>query len=59
MAMALSRELTDESFPDIGAAFGGRDHSTVMHACDKIEELRKLDKEVWQDYQNLLRSLQV
>jgi chromosomal replication initiator protein len=59
MAMALSRELTDESFPDIGGAFGGRDHSTVMHACDKIEELRKLDKEVAQDYHNLLRSLQV
>jgi chromosomal replication initiator protein len=55
--MALARELTGESYPDIGLAFEGRDHSTVMHACDKVEELRKSDKEIAEDYHNLIRLL--
>lgn len=57
MAMALARELTGDSYPDIGKAFEGRDHSTVIHACEKVEELRKSDKAVAEDYHNLIRSL--
>jgi chromosomal replication initiator protein len=57
IAMALARELTGDSYPDIGLAFEGRDHSTVMHACEKVEELRKLDKEIAEDYHNLIRLL--
>ncbi len=56
--MGLARELTDESFPEIGQAFGGRDHTTVMHACDKVSELRNTDRGFAQDYQELLRLLQ-
>lgn len=58
LAMGLARELTDESFPEIGQAFGGRDHTTVMHACDKVMELRQSDQAFAQDYQQLLRLLQ-
>ena len=58
IAMGLSRELTSDSFPDIGEAFGGRDHSTVMHACDKVRELCQADPAFNEDYQNLLRLLQ-
>lgn len=58
IAMGLSRELTNDSFPDIGEAFGGRDHSTVMHACDKVRELCQSDPAFNEDYQNLLRLLQ-
>lgn len=58
MAMGLARELTNESFPDIGLAFGGRDHSTVMHACEKVQELRKSDPNFAEDYHNLLKLLQ-
>ncbi|MEY4516609.1 MAG: replication initiator protein transcriptional regulator of replication and housekeeping s [Pseudomonadota bacterium] len=58
MAMGLARELTGESFPDIGLAFGGRDHSTVMHACEKVLALRKTDPAFAEDYHNLLRLLQ-
>ncbi len=58
LAMGLARELTDESFPEIGQAFGGRDHTTVMHACDKVSELRNTDRGFAQDYQELLRLLQ-
>ena len=58
MAMGLARELTNESFPDIGLAFGGRDHSTVMHACEKVQELRKSDLNFAEDYHNLLKLLQ-
>ncbi len=58
IAMGLSRELTNDSFPDIGEAFGGRDHSTVMHACDKVRELCQTDVAFNEDYQNLLRLLQ-
>ncbi len=58
LAMGLARELTQESFPEIGQAFGGRDHSTVMHACEKVMELRQIDPTFAEDYRNLLRLLQ-
>jgi len=58
MAMGLSRELTGDSFPDIGQAFGGRDHTTVMHACEKVQELCQTDPAFAADYKNLLRMLQ-
>jgi chromosomal replication initiator protein len=45
IGMYLSRNLTDESFPRIGMEFGGRDHTTVIHACDKIEKELKKNKE--------------
>ena len=57
IAMALARELTNRSFPEIGAAFGDRDHTTVLHAYRKVEELRKIDSAVDTDYRNLLRRL--
>jgi len=55
--MALSKELTNHSLPEIGDAFGGRDHTTVLHACRKIAELRELDADIREDYKNLLRTL--
>ena len=57
MAMALSKELTNHSLPEIGAAFGGRDHTTVIHACKKILELRESDLRIDEDYKNLYRIL--
>lgn len=57
MAMALAKELTQMSLPDIGDAFGGRDHTTVLHACRKIAELRRTDPEIERDYRNLLQTL--
>lgn len=57
MAMALSKELTSLSLPDIGEAFGGRDHTTVLHACRKIAELRSQDAEIARDYDGLLQIL--
>ena len=57
VAMALAKELTQHSLPEIGDAFGGRDHTTVLHACRKIKELRDLSSDISEDYQNLLRSL--
>lgn len=57
MAMALAKELTNYSLPEIGDAFGGRDHTTVLHACRKISELRKGDDNIYEDYSNLLRTL--
>lgn len=57
IAMSLSKELTRHSLPEIGLAFGGRDHSTVLHACRKVSELRFLDTQINDDYQNLLRLL--
>jgi len=57
MAMALSKELTNHSLPEIGAAFGGRDHTTVIHACKKIIELRESDLRIDEDYKNLYRIL--
>ncbi|MBK8964705.1 MAG: chromosomal replication initiator protein DnaA [Candidatus Competibacteraceae bacterium] len=57
MAMALTKELTALSLPDIGEAFGGRDHTTVLHACRKIRELQHRDPEIRDDYTNLLGTL--
>lgn len=58
MAMALIRELTRDSFPEIGQVFGGRDHTTVMHACEKIEELRVSDANIDKDYHSLKMMLE-
>ncbi|MCC5795978.1 MAG: chromosomal replication initiator protein DnaA [Methylophaga sp.] len=57
IAMALSKELTGHSLPEIGEAFGGRDHTTVLHATRKVAELREADNRVAEDYRNLLRTL--
>lgn len=57
MAMCLSKELTNHSLPEIGNLYGGRDHTTVMHACRTINDLRKSSVDINEDYQNLLRSL--
>lgn len=57
IAMSLAKELTSHSLPEIGDAFGGRDHTTVLHACRKVKELRDSDNRVREDYQNLLRTL--
>jgi len=57
VAMALAKELTDHSLPEIGDAFGGRDHTTVLHACRKVSELKAKDSRVNEDYSNLLRIL--
>jgi len=57
VAMALSKELTNHSLPEIGDAFGGRDHTTVLHACRKIAQLRESDADICEDYKNLLRTL--
>ena len=57
VAMALAKELTNHSLPEIGDAFGGRDHTTVLHACRKIKELRETSSDIREDYKNLLRSL--
>lgn len=57
MAMAMAKELTQHSLPEIGDAFGGRDHTTVLHACRKIKELRDTSSDIREDYQNLLRTL--
>jgi len=56
-AMALAKELTNHSLPEIGDAFGGRDHTTVLHGCRRIEALRETEKRVDEDYLNLLRTL--
>jgi len=56
-AMALAKELTNHSLPEIGDAFGGRDHTTVLHGCRRIESLRETDKRMDDDYLNLLRTL--
>ena len=57
VAMALCKELTDQSLPEIGDAFGGRDHTTVLHACRKIKELCDTDLSIRDDYNNLLKAL--
>ena len=57
VAMALSKELTNYSLPEIGDAFGGRDHTTVLHACRKIADLVSKDVRIKEDYNNLLRIL--
>ncbi len=57
IAMALSKELTDQSLPEIGDAFGGRDHTTVLYACKKVKELKNSDVRINEDYLNLYRIL--
>ncbi|AUH71377.1 chromosome replication initiator DnaA [Legionella sainthelensi] len=57
MAMALSKELTNHSLPEIGDHFGGRDHTTVIHACRKVKELIQDDSDFAEDYKNLMRIL--
>jgi chromosomal replication initiator protein len=57
VAMALARELTNHSLPEIGDAFGGRDHTTVMHACERVKDLREMERRASEDYLNLLRIL--
>ena len=57
IAMALAKELTNHSLPEIGDAFGGRDHTTVLHACRRIAALRETEKRVDEDFVNLLRTL--
>ncbi|MFC3122030.1 chromosomal replication initiator protein DnaA [Agaribacter flavus] len=57
MAMALAKEITNHSLPEIGNAFSGRDHTTVLHAIRKIEELKGLSHDVLEDYKNLIRTL--
>ena len=57
IAMALAKELTTLSLPDIGDAFGGRDHTTVIHACRKVEELLRDDLKTKEDYENLQKLL--
>jgi chromosomal replication initiator protein len=57
IAIALAKELTSHSLPEIGAAFGGRDHSTVIHACKKVEELKQSDIKIDEDYSRLRRML--
>lgn len=57
VAMALAKALTNHSLPEIGEAFGGRDHTTVLHACRKIKELEEENADIREDMKNLLRSL--
>lgn len=57
MAMALAKELTNHSLPEIGDVFGGRDHTTVLHACRKIESLREESHDIKEDFSNLIRTL--
>tara|TARA_B100000427_G_scaffold139442_1_gene115986 strand:- start:60 stop:674 length:615 start_codon:yes stop_codon:yes gene_type:complete len=59
MSMFLAKELTNHSLPEIGDSFGGRDHSTVLHACKKIKELREYNNDIEEDYKNLLRVLTI
>jgi len=57
VAMYLAKDLTHHSLPEIGDAFGGRDHTTVLHACRKIKELQESDADIREDVKNLLRTL--
>ena len=57
VAMAIAKELTNHSLPEIGESFGGRDHTTVLHACRKVKELEGADREVQRDLKNLYRTL--
>ncbi len=57
VAMAIAKELTNHSLPEIGDAFGGRDHTTVLHACKKVAELRDTTASIKEDYRILLRTL--
>ncbi len=57
IAMALCKELTNHSLPEIGNAFGGRDHTTVLHACRKVKELKEIELSIAEDFSNLIRIL--
>jgi len=57
IAMALAKELTSHSLPEIGDSFGGRDHTTVIHACRRVKFLKETESRVAEDYGNLLRTL--
>ena len=57
VAMAMSKDLTSHSLPSIGDAFGGRDHTTVIHACKKINALKTNSSSIAKDYQNILHIL--
>jgi len=57
IAMALAKDLTNYSLPEIGESFGGRDHTTVLHACRKVKELEATDRDVERDLKNLYRTL--
>ena len=57
IAMTLAKEITNHSLPEIGDRFGGRDHTTVLHACRKIKELQESSTDINEDYKNLLRLL--
>ena len=57
VAMLLAKELTSHSFPEIGDAFGGRDHTTVIHACRKVKDLFNSNIDIQEDYKILLRTL--
>ncbi len=57
LAMALAKELTSRSLPEIGKGFGGRDHTTVMHACKAVIKLREEDSKIQEDWTNLIRTL--
>ena len=56
VAMSIAKELTNHSLPEIGESFGGRDHTTVLHACRKVKELESIDREVQRDLKNLYRT---
>jgi chromosomal replication initiator protein len=57
MAMALAKDLTEHSLPEIGDAFGGRDHTTVLHACRQIRTLIQTDGKLREDWDKLIRKL--
>jgi chromosomal replication initiator protein len=57
IAMSLAKELTNHSLPEIGNAFGGKDHTTVLYATRKVNELKESDSRIAEDYKNLLRTL--
>lgn len=57
MAMAIAKKLTNHSLPEIGDAFSGRDHTTVLHACRKIDQLREESHDIKKDFSNLIRTL--
>ena len=59
VAMALAKELTNRSLPEIGKSFGDRDHTTVLHACRKVIELRESELDIQEDWANLIRILSV
>ncbi|WP_301927376.1 helix-turn-helix domain-containing protein, partial [Xanthomonas fragariae] len=57
VAMALTKELTEHSLPEIGDAFAGRDHTTVLHACRQIRTLMEADGKLREDWEKLIRKL--